>query len=674
MIQPPHPLIAAAVEPLAGNAEQQLAAIALLEETFDAEHPAVSETLSRFGEVDSGKWGNILRWLLPALAVVSLIALAAHVIPRARLFVNVTSFISSIMSDPSPVPPRDDLSPEQKLLLGDPRKSNLAQKQALTESDPTRPDFYAEYALAHINEHKELPDGYFETVARIDPDNAFFLFYGAAVIGEDSVKRIRLTPAQKENNEPQRYDILDEAALDKAIALFHEARGLPKFDTYASSMLSTRITLLEQGNMVERISSIAYVAAEPSIGIRFRKLGDAVGAASMRFAENDDSEGFRGLLEDNEHFLKLWTASPVCTLVDELVFNVWAVETNYALLQSATKLGVESEIPRLSERKKHLDERNAWKKQKGQGSHNEKLFVSHSGLLHGLTLPMVARQVRAPVAITKQDLKPGVMLDHDVASEFFLAAACVILLLAMLGVFLFRFRSSGLIRKVSARLEGLLGARDWAWILLGGVVFPFLCLLFINRFTPLGGRDYGIRGLGFVFPFIHFLILLLAFLSAPVLLARWRLREKTAPFGLGHRKSTLGWVLLGGGLLVAIMAFPIFVASMEESTAFAILVLPLIWTAAIVITCMRAIFGKRNLRISRDATARLLIPAYSLAIILLASLYPALLVSERHWIAEDKLMTLDPKFPGMTPYEYKVTAQLRDEIKGMLGLQPQTGR
>ncbi len=59
---------------------------------------------------------------------------------------------------------------------------------------------------------------------------------------------------------------------------------------------------------------------------------------------------------------------------------------------------------------------------------------------------------------------------------------------------------------------------------------------------------------------------------------------------------------------------------------------------------------------------------------LLASLYPVLVASERHWIAEDKLMTLNPDFPAMTPYEYKMTVQLRKEIKGMLGLSPPQDR
>lgn len=427
---------------------------------------------------------------------------------------------------------------------------------------------------------------------------------------------------------------------------------------------------MKQGDMVERISSIAYVAGQTSTAHRFRKLSDVVGAASQRFADKDDPEGFRELLDDNEHFLRVWTASPVCSLVDELVFNVWAVETNYAFLQFATQLGMESELPRLSERKKQLDDRATWKRQKGRASHYDDLFTSHSGLLHGLTLPMVALQVRDPIPITKQDLMPGAMLDHEIVSEVLVAATCLILLVAMVGAFLFRFRSTGLVGKVSSRLGSLLGAGDWAWILLGGVVFPFLSLVLINRFTPLGGREYGIKGIGFVFPLIHFQILLLAILSAPVLLARWRLRRKTAPFGLGHRSTAFGWVLLGGGLLLSLCAFPILAASMESRTASALMVFPVVWTAAVIITCLRAIFGKRKFRISRDATARVLIPAYSLAIILIASLYPALLVSERHWIAQDKLMTLDPEFPGMTPYEYKVSAQLREEVEGMLGIQP----
>jgi hypothetical protein len=51
---------------------------------------------------------------------------------------------------------------------------------------------------------------------------------------------------------------------------------------------------------------------------------------------------------------------------------------------------------------------------------------------------------------------------------------------------------------------------------------------------------------------------------------------------------------------------------------------------------------------------------------MLALLYPVLAISERKLIAEDHILKLDPECPGMTPYEYKVTVQLRKEINEML--------
>jgi len=668
VLPPTHPLIEAVVEPLSDNVEQKLAAIAMLGETFDTEHPAIPETLDRFEKVDSQNHHAFWKWILPALAGISIVAMGIVLTPQIRAIVTLNSYLgSSTMFTPPPVSRRADLTPEQNLLLGDPRKSSIEQKEDLIQSDPSRPDFYADYLYHYLIEFKKLPDDYFETIARIDPDNAFFLYVGAAVIGKDSVEKIPRTEDQKNNNESIKYTILDETRLANAMALFRKARELPKFNNYVSSLLASRIPLLKQRNMAEKVASIGYVAGHPSIAIRLRELGDMISARAAALSNDKDTEALHGVLRDNEHFLKVWSDSPVGSLVDELVLNVVAASTTTATYDAAIHLDLVREAELLAARKRQFDERILWRKKKNHPDDSADISI-YGGMLHNLALPMVSRQVKKPMSISKEDLKPGRLIDHEIASRIFASLAFIILILASFTVFLFRFRASPLYRKISARIELLLTKTDWAWILCIGVILPFLYVILINRFTPLGGREYGIKGLGLIFPFIHYLLLLLSILSTPVLIIRWRLRTKTEAFSFSHRESAVGWIILLIGLILVPCAYPLAMSIGADYDDFRLLlVIPFLWKIAILVTCCRALFGKPELRITRAAAARSLIPAYALGILLFASLFPIFDASERHWNSHDRLMTLDPKYPGMTPYEYKVGAQLREEVKGMLG-------
>jgi len=149
---------------------------------------------------------------------------------------------------------------------------------------------------------------------------------------------------------------------------------------------------------------------------------------------------------------------------------------------------------------------------------------------------------------------------------------------------------------------------------------------------------------------------------------RWRLRKKTEALGFAHRKSGLGWMILFLGLALVVGAYPIATSMATGRGEIRLLfIIPFIWEIAIFVTCCRALFGKSDLRVTRAATASALAPAYALGIMLLASLNPVFTASERHWNSNDRLMTLDPRYPGMTPYEYKIGVQLRKEINAILG-------
>lgn len=92
----------------------------------------------------------------------------------------------------------------------------------------------------------------------------------------------------------------------------------------------------------------------------------------------------------------------------------------------------------------------------------------------------------------------------------------------------------------------MLDGRDRAWVLGAGVVIPLAFIMAVNRFTPLGGRQFGMVGNAMLLPAGHFSGLVLLWLIVPAQIVRSRLAKQTGVFGF--RKSS--WF----GLIAAISA------------------------------------------------------------------------------------------------------------------------
>ncbi len=208
------------------------------------------------------------------------------------------------------------------------------------------------------------------------------------------------------------------------------------------------------------------------------------------------------------------------------------------------------------------------------------------------------------------------------------------------------------------------------WILGCGVLLPFLYIILINRFTPLGGREHRLGYYGLLFPFSHYLLLFLCTHFAPTLLIRWRLRKRAAPFAFAKRKSVVGWLVLTF-VLACVPGLYFFATRFANETVIQILFLVPsgLLGLTVFIGSARALFGKRHARVTRAATAEALIPAYSLGILVLALLYPLVNASERQWFAKDTFTKLDPEYPAMTPHEYKTGVRIRKDTNAILGFE-----
>ena len=224
-----------------------------------------------------------------------------------------------------------------------------------------------------------------------------------------------------------------------------------------------------------------------------------------------------------------------------------------------------------------------------------------------------------------------------------------------------------LVRRLSARMEGLLKPADWAWILGFGVALPFLFYLAIYRLTPLGARDWSIAASAFIVPSgqvaaMGFLMILL-----PVLVARWRLGKRGAMLGWQKGRAGQGWTAAICGAL-SLPGFGLSFASGKGSqpvmmTAAALL--GILVLASLVIG-IRAVFCRRATLLRRVTLSRVLVPAYALGMLLMAASMPFYHAAEKRWLEQDRLMKISPEAPAMSRYEGEVAQAMREELLEIL--------
>ncbi|MGJ8632903.1 MAG: hypothetical protein ACSHX7_03215 [Luteolibacter sp.] len=666
MLPETHPLIEAAVKPLADNAEQRLAAIALLEETFDENHPDVAETLERFHEVDEKSKPRLWELVVIGLAALAILFLGLMVIPKIQAFWFLRSAMNplAMMDFEPPFPtPKDNLSEEQELLLGKPGQSRLQALEDLISFAPDRPDFYAEYVALSFSNQDELPIGYFETVERIDPENAFFYYLAAGVKGRGTVRKEGRSKRGSKVVKEQTYEIIDREGLNESLALLRKSRGLPRFDNYTSSMIAARIPLLKQDDVVQGMTATSNLVGGPLSIIRLRFLADMIAAEADCLVEEKDVAGLQELIHDSEHFIRVWSESPVGTLVDELVLLVCTNAITQSLSNAAVSLGIESQFSSLQENARRIEALNEEKRNRDQPVFADSMKLK-GGTMAALSHPMVARQVRDTVPITEESLRPGRLSDHEVMSQVCAVVGSLVLLVGSGCLFLFRFRAPFYVRKTASRMVCLLTKADWMWVMSLGTAFPFLLILLANRFTPLGGRDYSLVYFTLILPGAHYLFLTISLLYAPVLVLRWRLKIRLRVFGLMGRNFKLGWLALAlaSSFIPAFYYFAVVTRDLSEVRLAILAALLLSLAVVVAISGGRAVFGKRDRRLTRSIVGSSLLPSFGLSIILLALLYPWFSASEKHWFRQDTLTRLDENYPGVSPYEYKVSAQLRKEV------------
>jgi hypothetical protein len=680
MLPETHPLIDTITKPLADNAELKLYAVQILEQTFDPDHPSVPQAMVRLEVRDKKNLPALGKIVLWVLAVAGL-GFGIHSDREAiRMAIKLDSVLGYSEAEIAPRP--SGLTEQEQLLFGDPELEELRQKELLLESDPTNPAYFAEYAQAYLTSRDKLPPDFLETAARIDPENSFFLFWAAGLISKDSLEmvpkgtqppryvdgvKLRSLPTETE------YTIKDQSAYDEALALVKKASELPKFENYEIKMLKARMRLVAPSyTFVGFLRAIMIQYASPSVGVMSMiKVSDLMNARAEELSKKGQKEDFLSLAAQRDAFILKWAHAENAYLVRELVYRVIASSTTFNFNTAADRLGLTEIAEAYRKQSEAFTAERDFRDIRNKKDDKTEIFINtHASSLSRISLSLLGNQVQSPPPLNDSDLKPMRMAEHEVLGRFGIYSIVLILLLSAFFVFLFRFLTPKAIRQTAKRITCLLKFSDWIWIFSLGVALPILLFLYINRLSPVSGRDYGPSHFLFVFPGLHLSALLLTLLLAPTIVTRWCLTRRAAAFQFGSRWDLLSLPVIAVMLVYAIVAYPVLVKfNLNKMTQIG-LAAPLVgWLGFVFFNGLRIILGSARSRLIQTATTIAVIPAYPLAIIVLCLTLQPYLAGEKYWIPKDKLHLIDPDAPDLGAYECKVAVQLRKETNAIMGIE-----
>jgi hypothetical protein len=672
------PLVEAAVSSLSDNAEHRLAAIAILSETAIPDHPDAGEAIARWKGIDATKrpflWKPVL-WVIALITAIVLVSSQYQDLRRAWSYRNIAD-----LDIPDPIIP-SGLSARQKLLFNDPLRSGLEQAEALHNSEPENPAYYAEYAHEYVRQYGEVPTDYFETVSRTAPGNSYFHYLAVGTIDWDVVDQKPFTgtlPKPRvvegvtlsQESVEREFEIKDAAAFGKSLSLLEKAAALPDFENYQAQMFAARLRALPTDRTsAERINDSTLVFGGSRGLISLSKVATVLSARAQQLSNEGDAEGFLALDGIRRHLMRGLLNCPEKFLLDEIIMVGMFASTAEYFHHASKRLGLEEMSDELLAQNQGLRDANDRRRLRSKKA-DHSWIIERGSVVSGASIPFVIDFVDTPPPLIAGDLAPLRHADHAVAMRAGLAALCVIVIASSIIVFLFRYLFHSALRETAGRLVQLLRGGDWVIAASLGVVLPIGSIFALQHFTDLGGRGWALEHFHFLFPAVHLAAILLLTLLAPALVIRWRLSCRIAPLGIPCRPGIFPMMALAAVLAASVAAYPLVVKfGMDTLFPKAFAAVPALWLAVVFGNAVRAVTGKAGHRISLAATSIALLPLYAFALILLSLSLSAFSALEMRHLRQDTLFNLDIEPPCAGQYEIRLAAQKRKETKAIMGFE-----
>ncbi len=667
------PLVAAAVRPLTGDAETRAAAVTLLESLREARPDQEAAAMKRWKAPAGGKRRLSWRMVLNLIGLIIAILLLTQATLDLRGYwkiLRMTTSYGYIETHELLDSARFNEHERRLLKINDLSPIELAKD--LWDSDPANPAYYFEYCAAYLSDHTKLPPDFIEQARIIAPNNTIFPYLAAAVEAKDAAKQRSLSKAAKAAGAAPEWDVINPAKVDRALEILHESRHLPDCRSYEVQTTRERISLLPQATSLEYYSSLSVLAMTTSSRPYSRDLPNAIAAKAWLFGERGDAKGLIALKEDVDLYLKNISRTEPGFIIQDIIVEMAARISLKSLAASATKLGLTEMAAEVQARLDRLEKLTADRKV-AIFEIDGKDASRQLGIINRESLPYLAKRALHPPVLTEIDVKPARMIEHGILWQICTYGAWTLLGIAACLAFLDRFRTPRVIRDLSARMEPLLRSRDWAWLCIAGIP-PFIYCMLIIYLTTFGGSEANIAAGTIELPFDGVVLLPMAqftglffmLLILPILVARWRLEKRASFFGFGKARLWPGTLaLLSAAAFIPVLGWAVTQASdVALKISWGLFVIPMAWILAVIIRAMTA-GGTHLLHLA--TTSRILVPAYSAAMVILLTATPFFMASRQHWFEQDHMNRLDAAYPSLTKFEYELSVAARKELREALG-------
>lgn len=628
--------------------------------------------------------GLAMLWLLAALAV----GLVWNHYRKPAFRVSSVDMIFFTMPMLEALPIGGE-TPEELRFLGLGEGTVLQQKEKLHQSAPDNSLYYRHYVDAYLHEREALPPEYFETVKRIDPDNAYWWYVAASRLANEACEHLDYVGERGERREvdgvriyppsrPRTYEILDAALLEEAVGLLEKGAQQPESRTYLREHIARVGEIHDRLNpdpaLLETITETIQFYSNASGALRIKRADHILGGALYQAARNKDEAQYRRLAAIRESFLRQHSENYGEMLVGALVYKAVAHTTALSLMHASEVLGLKDEAARYRKEAEQFDAMRNDRRNRSREDDPEWKRLPKMAVLHQQAMPVLANQVASAPSMEGYDFKPLRLVEHEFVSQWLTMTLGVILLLLTLPVFFARFLFPRPIRVGAIRAARLLQPVDWLKIFGLGVLLPVVLHLLLTRFTFLGGRGYGIGGLGYAYPMLPLITLLVSMWMASSIVIRRCLSERLPLPPASKRQIRTPWIYLGFALGIYVFGYVWMRSDIGPYSTYADpeRFYTLLWMHAGLLLALAIwslwirVRGTHAERFRMLATFSALIPCIPVAVVCLAVLLPIHLAGEKRWMAADDTLMPDPTQPDFGLYEGKVTVEAFREVNAIL--------
>lgn len=634
----------------------------------------VNRTLDRFAKVKRSTRPDLWRWILLGIVLVLSLSMGTpHIISGVTYYREQTgsgwdNYEKRIASVRKNLGQRNWTRQQEALLFGRldemPLDERLRYLRQMAGQDPV---MLGEYMRVYTDKKSAMPPDLQDLAREIDPDNAIFDYYNAALLAKDSVKETKRSYAEIRAKKPASWEIKDSEKLVRAMALLVDATAKPAYNSHLREGVIKRIPLLPWSTREERLFSSHFVFASPFPGFYLHSLTPAICAEAQRLATAGDQDGFIKLATMTETYWHRRLTDDDPTPVNGLMLLTEIEKTCEPFVRSAKSLGLEAEEKHYLAISDGLKKRRAILIAKEAARTGREPLTIRTSLEMKFAELMDNRVVRGP-PIDETLLLPTAYADHALYSRALTLALCAMFALVTAFLMIHYAITSRMIRVTGKQIARLLDWKDYTIISTISFTIPVAYVLTIPRLTPYGAREFNLRGTLGILPATHFAALFLMMLILTVLVTQWRLRQKASIFGLRRGwPSIFGWIsFITAALHVPLIGWFFSRETLERPLLYAILALlapSLLW---LISMAFRSLAGSFISRLNSDVLVRALIPSFGLLMIGILSLLPLFKAEEDYWIQQDRFVfnPEDPVFPFT--YEKAIADRFNDEILQIL--------